>query len=266
MSDPYIPPALFVTWQDPTGRTIFPVGRLARLGAPAKGYEFAYLKAALEAQLYGFEAFLNFPKLDEVYRSSELPPFFQNRLMPRARPDFAAQLDQIGLADDASAEQILARTGGRRATDPYELFGEFEPTATEHEWETRFFVRSLRHLDLPQVIDRLAPAQPLFCMHDAQNPVDRSAIALRTEGSALAGYCPAYLVDELLPLLRKDPSAVRVSVERINPEPAPLQYRVQCHLRIRTEPGFHAYRSGRFEPISPNAIRLAAWAHVANVA
>ena len=50
-------------------------------------------------------------------------------------------------------------------------------------------------------LDRLQPGQTLRCMLDVQNPVDLKAIALRIDGNALVGFCPAYLVDELVPLL-----------------------------------------------------------------
>jgi hypothetical protein len=265
MSDSYVPPALFVTWQDPVSRTIFPVGRLVRIVAPRAKYEFAYLRAARNAEEKGFVPFVAFPDLTEVYRSSELPPFFQNRLMPRNRTEYAAQLTAIGLDASASEEEVLARTNGRRATDLYELFGEFEPGSSHDEWETRFFARSIRYLDFPQTIDALTPGQTLFCMRDVQNPVDVAAIALRNSGNAIVGYCPAYLVDDLEPLLAH-PGSVAVTVERVNAPPTPLQLRLQCHLRVRTPAGFHGYRTGRFEPLASGAIRLTPWARTAKVA
>jgi hypothetical protein len=265
MSDDYVPPALFVTWQDPESRTIFPVGRLARFALPSVGYEFAYLRAAQEAVGRGFTPFLAFPKIDAVYRSAALPPFFENRVMPAGRAEYAGQLSELGLTVSATPEEILARTNGRRATDPYEVFAEFEPSETANEWETRFFVRSLRYLEFPDVVERLSVGERLYCMRDVQNEVDPMALALRTKPSAIVGYCPAYLTDDIGNLLVV-PDTVRVTVERINPPPAPLQHRVQCHLRVRTTSAFHAYRSGRFEPISTDALRLAPWARHSRVA
>jgi hypothetical protein len=241
------------------------VGRLVRIVAPRANYEFAYLQAARRAEEKGFVAFVAFPDLTEVYRSSELPPFFRNRLMPRARAEYSAQLTAIGLDASASEEEVLARTNGRRATDPYELFSEFEPGSAHDEWETTFFARSLRYLDFPQAIDALTPGQQLFCMRDMQNPVDPAAIALRNAKNAIVGYCPAYLVDDLAPLLA-DPGAVSVAVERVNAPPTPLQLRLQCHLQVRMPAGFHGYRTGRFEPLAPGAIRLTHWVRRARVA
>jgi hypothetical protein len=261
----YIPPALFVTWQDLASRTIFPVGRLVRVGGQEPGYEFAYLLAARSAQEKGFAPFVAFPELEEVYRSRELPPFFQNRLMPEARSDFPAHLSDLGLDSSASPEAILARTNGRRATDPYEVFAEFEPTRVPGEWETRFFARSARYLAYPEALEKVTPRERLFCMRDVQNPADGKALALRTAGNALVGFCPAYLVDDLGALL-DEPDAVVVTAEQLNPPPAPLQHRLLCHVRVRPKVGFHAYRSGRFEPLSSSAVRLTPWLHAAEVA
>lgn len=265
MLENYVPPALFVTWQDPTTRSIHPVGRLARIASPHHHYEFCYLKAAEAAIHNGFSPFVTFPDLDEVYHSRELPPFFENRVLKPARADFLAQLTELGLPPDASREEILARTNGRRATDPYELFSEFEPNGVWGEWKTQFFARSMRYLAHPEELNQLQPGQALRCMLDVQNPVDVKAIALRTDGNELVGFCPAYLVDELAPLL-SEPSAVRVTVARLNAPPAPLQHRLQCQLLVRPNAEFHAYRLGRYEPIAPNALRLSPWTIRARVA
>src|SRR4051812_48498241 len=125
MSEQYIPPALFVTWQDRVSRKIFPVGRLVRLLEPAGAYEFAYIAGAKEAESAGFVPFLAFPSLAAVYRSHELPPFFANRIMPAGRPDYAKFVQRLALVPDAAdPHTILARSGGVRATDCFEVFAE----------------------------------------------------------------------------------------------------------------------------------------------
>jgi hypothetical protein len=262
---PYLPPALFVTWPDPESHATFPVGRFVRVAIPEPAYEFAYIRAVLDAQGKGFSPFVTFPDLQEVYRSRELPPFFRNRLMPTARAGFGAHVAELGLERDASPEMILARSNGRRVTDPYEVFAELEPTSVPGEWQTWFFARSLRNLPHPGDLENLAPGDRLLAMRDVQNPANRHALALRTERNSLVGYCPAYLVDDLGTAL-DDPHAATITVERVNPSPAPLQHRLQCRLRIRPGPEFHGYRSGRFEPISPEALRLAPWICAAAVA
>ena len=144
----------------------------------------------------------------------------------------------------------IALTNGRRATDPYELFAEFEPSDVPGEWETRFFARSMRYLAHVADVEALEPGQRLFCMCDVQNPADPNAVAFRTEYNAIVGFFPAYLVDEIVPLLNAPENAVVLTVERVNRAPAPLQHRLQCLLRVRPREDFHAYRRGRYVPIS----------------
>lgn len=262
MSSQYLPPALFVTWQDPASRKVHPVGRLVHVLRPESSYEFTYLRAAREAAECGFTPFVGFPNFEELYLSRELPPFFENRLMPSSRAQFKVHLAELGLDSSATEETILARSGGRRVTDPYEVFAEFEPTAHDGEWQTWFFVRSLRYLEHPEVLNDVRVGQRLFCMLDVQNRVNKRAVALRTNGNTLIGFAPDYLADSLGPILETSDLAV-VSVARVNPEPAPLQHRIQCQLVVRLTEDFHAYRTGRFEPIPNTAVRLDAWPRVA---
>jgi len=133
----YVPPALFVNWQDENTRRIFPVGRLVNLSDGR--FEFAYIAAAKEAQAFGFVPFVAFPELERVYVASELPAFFKNRVLQPGRPDYPQHLAELGL-DSATATPmtILARNGGRRVTDPLELVAEFVPAASEQRLEAHF--------------------------------------------------------------------------------------------------------------------------------
>jgi hypothetical protein len=111
---------LFVAWQDAESRKIIPIGRLLRL---PDGYEFAYIGAVREAQQHGFEPLVTFPSLGQVYRSSQLPPVFSNRLMNASRQDLAAHLSRLALRpDEAEPFTILARSAGKRVTDRREVF------------------------------------------------------------------------------------------------------------------------------------------------
>jgi hypothetical protein len=88
------------------------VGRLLRV---SDGYEFAYIGAVHRAQQLGFEPLLTFPSFDNVYRSSQLPPVFSNRLMNASRNDFAEHVARLALrVDEAEPFTVLARSAGRR--------------------------------------------------------------------------------------------------------------------------------------------------------
>lgn len=257
MADRYLAPALYVTWQDHQSRKIFPVGRLVRLLDPPGAYEFAYVQGAHEAEKAGFRPFLTFPSRSGVYRSQSLLPFFTNRVMSKGRPDYASFVRRLDLAPEtAGPDEILARSGGVRATDTVEIFA--EPTRQEDgRWQAIFLVRSIRHLHAgEETASSLQVGQRLFCMLDIQNPRNRRAVALRTEDHRIVGFCPDYLTDYLDEILLEDPAG-EATVLAISPPPAPVHYRVLCELVFRapadTTPPL---RSPKLEPISPDAVQL----------
>src|SRR5690606_32438330 len=144
---PTAPPALFVAWRDPESRRIFPVGRLVRIQDPLEGYEFAYIQGATAAANYGFVPFLAFPDLHQVYRSSELPPFFKNRVLSPSRPDYGEYMETLAL-DPATADPVtvLAVSGGRRTTDKVEVFPDLVRESETGCIRTRFLVRGVQHV------------------------------------------------------------------------------------------------------------------------
>ena len=253
MSLSYEPPAIFVNWQDETSRTIFPVGRLVTLrGEP--GYEFAYIAAALGAEKVGFAPFQAFPDLRQVYRAPELPAFFKNRLLQPGRPDYPQYLQELGLdAATVTPVEILARSGGRRVTDPLEVFAELVPVGDR--FEAHFFVRGIRYLDNAEdAALLLRPGDPLRLAHEPSNAVNPNAHLVICHGGQAVGYVPDYLVDDLKALVEQDES-LRVEVVRVNQPPAPSQQRLLCKLSISSEAP-RPHRGPRFDPISPDAIRL----------
>lgn len=257
MANRYLAPALFVTWQDLESRKIFPVGRLVRLLDPPGAYEFAYVGGACDAKAAGFRPFVAFPSLTEVYRSRGLLPFFTNRVMSKGRPDYASFLRRLALAPEVAApEDILARSGGVRATDTVEMFA--EPTRVdEHTWRAIFLVRSIRHVrGGEETAASLEVGQSLSCMLDIQNPKNPRAVALRTEDHRIVGFCPDYLADYLDEVLLGDPAA-KTTVLAMNPPPAPVHYRVLCELMFRMPSDItYPFRSGKLMPISGDAAQV----------
>jgi hypothetical protein len=249
----YEPPALFVNWQDETSRQIFPVGRLVTLGGEA-GYEFAYIAAARDAQQFGFAPFEAFPDIEQVYQATELPAFFKNRLLQRGRPDYPQYLQELGLEPaDATPVKILARSGGRRITDPLEVFAELIPVGDR--FEAHFFVRGIRYLEgAEDSALQLRPGDRLRLAHEPSNKVNSNAHLVICHDDHAVGYVPDYLVDDLKELVERDDS-LRVEVVRVNQPPAPSQQRLLCKLSISAEAP-RPHRGPRFEPISADAIRL----------
>jgi hypothetical protein len=253
MTSRYEPPALFVNWQDETSRQIFPVGRLVTLAGGA-GYEFVYIAAACEAQQLGFAPFQAFPELAQVYRTPELPAFFRNRLLQSGRPDYPQYLQELGLeAVTATPIEILARSGGRRVTDPLEVFAELVPIGDR--FEAHFFVRGIRYLEgAEDAALQLHPGDRLRLHHEPSNEFNPNAHLVICHDGQAVGYVPDYLADDLKALVEQD-SSLRVEVVRVNQPPAPSQQRLLCKLSISAEAP-RPHRGSRFEPMSPEAIRL----------
>lgn len=252
MTSAFAPPALFVNWQDEGSRRIFPVGRLITLAAG--GYEFAYIAAARDAEQYGFAPFQAFPDLARVYHTPELPAFFQNRLLQPGRPDYPQYLQELGLEPaTATPVTILARSGGRRVTDPLEIFAELMPSADR--LEAHFFVRGIRHqAGAEEAVSQLRPGDELHLKPEPTNAFNTKAHLLLCHDGRSVGYVPDYLTDDLCELAEQDPS-LRIEAVRVNAPPAPSQQRLLCKLSISsTAPRPH--RGPRFDPISPDATRL----------
>lgn len=209
---------LFVAWQDPVTRRIFPVARLLDRQEGVR-WEFVYIHGARAAAERGFEYFLGAENLDRVFESDELPPLFQNRLMRASRPDFPEYLRCLGLPADMRDEvPILARSEGRRATDTIELYG-------------------------------------LPTYEEARHPADQLAIRVHEPAGGPVGFIPNTLVEDVH-ALRASGSQVQVFTERVNPHPAPVQLRLLCRLEAEARGDYLPFASPRYEPIPASATRL----------
>ncbi len=81
-----------------------------------------------------------------VCLSNELFPLFSNRLLPKSRPEYRDYLKWLGLDENKTDEmEMLARSGGQRATDTLEIVPCPEPSAN-NSYEVYFFSHGLRHL------------------------------------------------------------------------------------------------------------------------
>lgn len=251
---------VFLAWQSPEQRSWLPIGRLMFEG---DHYEFVYLKGAREAkEKLGFEALTNFPNLREIYRSTELFPLFSNRLPSRSRPDYGEFVQWLNIPEDeADPIAILARSGGRRATDSLEVFP-YPEQDDAGRLRLHFFAHGLRYLS-PESIARtenLKRGERLLLTYDFQNPHDSKALFMRTNDSFsgdryLVGYCPRYLLDDIFKVLEEESVMSEVTVERVNPAPAPQQVRLLCRLTAPWPKGFRPFEGQKYQPIVKDAKR-----------
>jgi hypothetical protein len=254
--------ALYVTWQDEGTKKYYPVGRLvAGLGPDQPEFEFSYLQGAMKARQTGFQALLSFPKLDQVYRSDELFPLFQNRLMSKGRVEYPEYISNLAV-DPAHADPmtVLIRSGGGRATDSLEMFEVPKVLAEGNPFQTHFLAHGIRYLHTSS-IDRIAALHPddrLLLTHDFQNPADQGALALRTEDRVIVGYMPRYLLGDAFTLLQSC-NVVECYVARVNPPSSPLQQRLLCRLEACWPPEYRPFCTDEYKPLSNDAADLSSW-------
>jgi len=247
---------LFVVWQNPKMHEYFPVGLLRHLDdGGEEHYEFTYIKGASDAAGQGFEPFLAFPKLGKTYYSKDLFPFFTNRVLLPSRSDYKEFVSSLGLtAESSSPMQILARSGGRRATDSIEVFAPplRDRAAGRNGLASYFFLaHGVRHMKncAQQLAENLEYGDRLFIMHDLQNPADKDALTLRTEDYCCVGFLPRYLLVDFWELVKTNGAIeVTVTVEKLNPPPAPIQQRILCKLQAVPEEDFQPCSSDIYTP------------------
>lgn len=249
---------LFVAWQDPYSRSWFPIGRLTYDG---DFYYFVYVEGANKAkEQCGFPGVWSFPNWAIPYPSKELLPLFSNRVMRPSRPDYPDLLQCLNLPPNSSHDPIaiLSRTGGKRATDHFEVFPCPEK-AEDGSYQIHFFSHGVRHMPpkTPERILRLEQGERLRLLHDFQNPYDRRALMLCTEDRYNVGYCPRYLLDDAFDLLRSNPDAVQVTVERVNPPPALSRLRLLCELTANWPADFRPFSGEDYQPLAEVVIRSA---------
>jgi hypothetical protein len=253
--------ALFVTWQHEPSRRYYPVGRLVSgLGPELPEYEFVYLRGVGVAQKVGFDPLLAFAELDRVYRSDDLFPLFQNRLMSPGRPEFREFASSLAVDPGSNDPMpLLVRSGGGRATDSLEMFEVPRISEEGNPYQTHFLAHGIRYLHSTSLerIQSLKPDDQLRIFHDCQNPADPNALALRTEDRIIVGYMPRYLIGDAVQLLNSC-EIVEAFVAQVNSS-APLQQRLLCRMEACWPPDFRPFCDKQYKPIPQDATDLSAW-------
>ena len=223
---------LFLAWQDKgPSRQWFPVGRL---DVDDEGpFRFRYTRGAEEAkQKTGFPPLLEFPDFAGDYRSPELFPLFQNRIITPKRPDFANYLRALDLGEEADPIEILSANGGRRATDTFEVFPKLVK-GDDGSFICRFFLHGWRHVSeaAQERLGTLQAGDRLNVALELTNPVDNLAVQIQTTDYHMIGWAPRYLVDDLAMAMAESRGQYSASVVRVNPMPAPSSQRVLVEMR-----------------------------------
>ncbi len=239
--------SLFASWRDPAG-SIHPVGRLVRrIGPEGEHFSFGYLKLA--ERLADFERLPGLSDLHQRYDSDRLFPVFLNRVMPRSRPDYDLLASRVDLTGDADPFEVLARTGGRRATDRIEMFAAPERTP-EGDSCVLFLVRGIRHLEgASEAVESLRVGDRLVLVDHPDNPYNARAVLLRATDGRQVGWVPDYLVEhvhELRDLNGVDPE---LRVEHMNDQSVAAHMRLLCRLQAPWPTGYVPFSGPEFQTL-----------------
>ena len=222
---------LFLAWQGRKTREWFPVGRLdADVSAPS--FCFRYTGGANRADKEaGFPRLIEFPDLYKAYRSPELFPVFQNRVMNRARPDFADYLRYLDLPEGADPIEILSVNGGSRVTDTYEVFPKLIKQ-DDGSFTCRFFLHGWRYVSqaAQERLNELTPGEELYMALELANPATGLAVQMQTTDHHMIGWTPRYLARDLTEAMTNAPDAYKAKVVGTNPQPAPSKQRVLIEM------------------------------------
>ncbi|WP_281649100.1 HIRAN domain-containing protein [Parendozoicomonas sp. Alg238-R29] len=225
--------SVYLAWQSTSTREWHVVGLLKEHDS---GYSFNYTKGArLSDKFIPFSGMENFEK---TYVSDALFPLFKNRILSSRRPEYPSFLKWIGLEEkDATAINVLGRSGGLRSTDKLQMFKRFEIDKNGN-FEQIFFAHGVSHLQksASERVSQLKSGDKLkFCL-DNQNDYDKYAVLIRADNPAeIVGFCPRYISRDINKLLTQYKSNIAVSVESLCDD-APSNYRLMCKVKGSIDP------------------------------
>lgn len=221
-----------VVWQNMRTRQLVHVGWLEFTG---QEFVFAYTPdAELDSD---FEPFAAFADLRGTYRSTALFPFFADRVVSSARPDYEHLIAALGLTRaEATPVELLARSWGWTPHDTIQVVP--EPVVDGEGREVRpFLVSGVRHVDednpdrVGALVAELTPGQVLYLADEPDNPSNPRAIIVEANGRRV-GWIPDYLLD-YVHKQRDAGKEVLAVVEQANGPEAPWHLRLLCRLECR---------------------------------
>lgn len=248
---------LVVTWQHPDERLIEPIGKLDYDG---HCYRFGYIRHVL--QVKNFRPLLGFRNLYRQYTSDQLFPFFAQRVMDPRRPDYHRYVQRLGLPDDASPWEQIARSQGRRQGDTIQLLP--EPINDHGVIVCRFLVNGVRHVPGPSRIldgrpiqvDRnqveaalrdLRPGDSLDIAREADNPVNKLALMVMAGSTTPVGWIPNLMLEDMHRLMSR--AKVTVTADHINGPNAPWHLRLLALLTGHDAGQFRFFTGEKWEPL-----------------
>lgn len=178
---------LMVIWGEPMAGNRSVIGHLVRA---AGEFRFWYEQDLSAAYARGFALLPEFSEhRDETrpYAERYLFPLFAERIPALTRRDATATLASWGVEHADDQFEILARSGGIRATDRLEL-SEYRAEDDDLEIPLEFRIAGRRHIGSDELAE-LAVGCALSLCPDPSNPKDPQAVIVDRNGRR-AGYVP----------------------------------------------------------------------------
>ena len=176
---------LFVMWSDPERGRRHVIGHLERRDGV---FRFWYDDDLATAEARGFERLPAFPHHrthESPYWARYLFASFAERIPSRARPDAAAMFADWGVENVDDQLEILARSGGVRATDRIEL-AEYRAIDDDLSRPLEFRVAGSKYVEGAE----LTAGERLLLRRDATNEADSCATIVIASSGRQAGYVP----------------------------------------------------------------------------
>lgn len=223
---------LVLVWQNPATRLFAKVGQVDALSGGR--FAFRYIDGAWTDP--DFVPLLEYPDIDAAYVSDEVPAFFSNRILSADRPNYARYLGWLGVEGTSAEElpfEVLARTGGGRATDTFHVVE--MPAATADHFVSRFFVSGLRYFDESgDALAKLQNGSVLRLELEEDNHVNPKAVLVATGEYHRLGYVPDWLCGDVHARVA-DGWTITAIAERVNLD-APAHVRILCRLEASRAP------------------------------
>lgn len=218
--------SLLLIWQDPESRRFIHIGVLSELVDGR--YSFSYTDDAREAE--SFYPLIQFPDVEKTYVSAALPAFFVNRLMSRKRDSYLKYLDALGIDSPEldTPMELLARTGGPRATDTFHLVDDLK-SGDDGLVTSRFLASGVRYVDTDGArVASLQDEDQLQLRPEPESPANERAQLICAASGDPVGYVPDWLLADV-EYLRSKAEVFEIFAERVSPE-APPHLRLLCRV------------------------------------
>ena len=206
---------LFVLWRAPADGARHVVGHLTR--RPGEAFRFWYADDVSGALAQGFSWFPTFPEHrteSAPYEARYLWTTFADRIPSPHRPDAKQILATWGVANSDDPFDVLARSGGLRATDRIEL-AEHRASDDMLTSPLEFRVAGGRHVPLGHRA-RLATGDELLLRREPDNPRDPAASLVLSRNDQRAGYVPRQYSALVARLLDQNVTLAVVAVRELS--------------------------------------------------